>query len=114
MNNAKKIINEISELKKSIVLFKNEIRKYEYDIEISYTNILIHIKKEDLVPAVASDLIEGNVIFGYGDDGLYCHTIEEVNYPNDDFKAYVADDGCRYGLLNRFKLKEELKNGKKN
>lgn len=30
----------------------------------------------------------------------YWKVVTEVLWPNDDFKAYVADDGCRYGLLN--------------
>jgi hypothetical protein len=30
------------------------------------------------------------------------HIVEEVLYPNDDWKAYLADDGCRYGLDNAY------------
>lgn len=47
------------------------------------------------------DITVGNVIWyerseQYG--GWFWNVVEEVRYPDDDFKAYVADDGCRYGL----------------
>jgi hypothetical protein len=28
--------------------------------------------------------------------------VDEVLYPNDAFKAFIADDGCRYGLNGAF------------
>jgi hypothetical protein len=30
--------------------------------------------------------------------GWYWHIVDEPLHYGDDFKAYVADDGCRYGL----------------
>ena len=61
---------------------------------------------EKLRPATADDIKEGAVIFHRQllNDyvGWYWHIISEVRYPNDDFKAYVAEDGCRYGLNEAF------------
>jgi len=52
-------------------------------------------------PATSKDIIEGNIIWHqreakYG--APYWNIIEDVIRPNDLFKAYCADDGCRYGL----------------
>lgn len=49
--------------------------------------------------AEAKDIIQGNTVFINGDDQLmHEFTIEEVLRPNDFYKAFVASDGCRYGL----------------
>ena len=50
-------------------------------------------------PAEPKDIFEGSVVFLVGDGGLlHRFTVDEVRDPEDDFKAFVADDGCRYGL----------------
>ena len=71
------------------------------------------IAPANIRPAVASDIVVGAVIWHdfeieYEDDEdekenftpLH-HTIDEVLYPDDDFKAYYWD-GCRYGLNDAF------------
>lgn len=52
-------------------------------------------------PAWARDIKVGAVIWherGKRFGGDYWHVVDEVRHPEDSFKAYVADDGCRYGL----------------
>ena len=58
----------------------------------------------NLRPATAEDIKVGAQIW-YDHGGLpyfpsepYCMTVEEVLHPNDQWKAYTADDGCRYGM----------------
>lgn len=49
--------------------------------------------------AEPKDIIEGKTVFLVGDeDILYRLVIEEVLRPDDQWKAFSADDGCRYGL----------------
>jgi len=66
---------------------------------------------EKLRPAVASDIVEGAIIWypdwrdeehGNEPDCRLWNMVDEVMYPNDDWKAYVAHDGCRYGLYAAF------------
>lgn len=52
-------------------------------------------------PAIASDIKEGAIIWHtrekkYGGD--YWHIVSSPEHYGDAFKAYTADDGCRYGL----------------
>ena len=55
-----------------------------------------HLRK-----ATADDVLVGN-IFWYlrpkKDGGPYWMMISEVYRPNDQWKAFCAHDGCRYGL----------------
>ena len=54
-----------------------------------------------------NDFIEGKTVYIEGDDGdLHKMNIEEVLRPNDSWKAFCADDGCRYGLDGCF-IKDE-------
>lgn len=51
--------------------------------------------------AKASDIMEGVIIWHerekqYGDD--FWNIVAEPLHYGDPFKAYVADDGCRYGI----------------
>ncbi len=49
--------------------------------------------------AVASDIVDGQIIYYKdGDNGPFFQIVQEIMNPNDPFKAYVATDGCRYGL----------------
>lgn len=51
--------------------------------------------------ATEQDVVVGAVIWHQDrTGGWYWHEVEEVLHPSDDFKAYTADDGCRYGLHN--------------
>ncbi len=52
-------------------------------------------------PAKASDIKVGAVIWHEREKrhgGDFWHVVDEVRHPEDSFKAYVANDGCRYGL----------------
>jgi hypothetical protein len=52
-----------------------------------------------LRPAIPQDITVGNLIwYKHGDNGHFWQIIEEVYRPSDPFKAYCAEDGCRYGL----------------
>ena len=56
--------------------------------------------------ATATDITEGNIVYLVGDgDVLYPKTVAEVLYPDDDWKAFCAEDGCRYGLYDLWVLK---------
>lgn len=49
--------------------------------------------------ATPEDIVVGNIIwYKHGDEGPFWMQIGRVLCPNDDFKAYVSHDGCRYGL----------------
>ncbi len=53
----------------------------------------------NLRPAVPGDIVEGALIwYKHGDNGHFWQIVEEVLRPNDPWKAYSAEDGCRYGL----------------
>lgn len=57
----------------------------------------------DVRPATPADITVGRVIWHTdGDEGVFWNVVMEVRYPDDAFKAYVADDGSRYGLRNAF------------
>lgn len=54
---------------------------------------------KNLVPAHASDIKAGAIIWHEHEDyGWYWHVVDQERHYGDPFKAYVADDGCRYGL----------------
>jgi len=56
--------------------------------------------------ATPEDIIEGNIVFLIGDGNeMYKKTIEEVYRPDDNWKAFCAEDGCRYGLYDLWVLK---------
>lgn len=56
--------------------------------------------------ATPDDIVEGNIAFLIGDGNeMHRMTIDEVYRPDDDFKAFCADDGCRYGLYDLWVLK---------
>jgi len=58
--------------------------------------------------AVSKDIVKGNIVFIYGDENVLTKlTIEEVYNTTDDWKAFCASDGCRYGLLDLFVLKSK-------
>jgi len=53
---------------------------------------------DKLRPATAEDVVVGAVFYYPLKSMPYFQIIESVRYPDDDWKAYVAEDGCRYGL----------------
>ena len=55
--------------------------------------------KDELRRAVADDIRKGLIVWqDCGNDEWVWHIVAELGYYGDDFKAYVADDGSRYGL----------------
>jgi len=46
----------------------------------------------------ASDVVEGKKFIMLGDEGIYRGKILYVIMPNCLYKAFMACDGCRYGL----------------
>uniref|UniRef100_A0A6H2A5R8 Uncharacterized protein n=1 Tax=viral metagenome TaxID=1070528 RepID=A0A6H2A5R8_9ZZZZ len=57
--------------------------------------------------AIPEDFVVGKVVYLEGDDGdLHKKIIDDVLRPHDPWKAFCADDGCRYGLDGCF-IKDE-------
>jgi hypothetical protein len=57
--------------------------------------------------AEARDITEGAIIWhDNGDDGWFWNIVSEPRHHGDAYKAYVADDGCRYGLNGAWVYKE--------
>jgi len=58
---------------------------------------------EKLRRACSKDIKIGAVIYYKESDfGPVWYVIEEVHAPDSEFKAFTADDGCRYGLDGAF------------
>lgn len=55
---------------------------------------------KNLYQAMGNDIFIGNVIWypEYND----WHIVEEILHSEDRYKAYIAEDGCRYGLEGAF------------
>lgn len=56
-------------------------------------------------PAEPSDIREGAVIWHARpkrDGGDYWNVVAQVRDPRDSWKAYVSDDGCRYGIAGAY------------
>jgi len=57
--------------------------------------------------ANAADIKPGLIVWhDNGDYGWFWHVVDEPAHYGDAFKAYVADDGCRYGLEGAWVYKE--------
>ena len=81
----------------------NEIRQQLSDKESALYNIALQAPfPKDLRPATAGDVICGNVFYYPNNGNPFWEIIAEVRYPSDDFKAYIGEDGCRYGLDGAF------------
>lgn len=53
--------------------------------------------------AEPQDIVQGNIVYLIGDGNImHKMIIDEVLNPNDERKAFCADDGCRYGLLDLY------------
>lgn len=60
-------------------------------------------KNKNLRPAIADDLTKiGQVVWYPHWDERKWAIVEEPGYYGDDYKAYTAHDGCRYGLRGAF------------
>ena len=57
---------------------------------------------EHLRPATASDIVEDHIIWYVREGYHHWKLVENVLRPDDEFKAYTAHDGCRYGLDGAF------------
>jgi len=61
-----------------------------------------------LRPATAKDIKKGKLI--YYPEAEHCtpfwQIVDEVMRPSSDYKAYCAEDGCRYGLDGAFVERE--------
>jgi len=64
---------------------------------------------DNLRPANSSDIVDGAILwypdFGDEDPEWLCagwKLVEEVRRPDDPYKAFLANDGCRYGLEGAF------------
>lgn len=54
---------------------------------------------KNLRPAEADDITPSAIIWHEGEaGGHFWNIVDEPLHRGDPFKAYVADDGCRYGL----------------
>lgn len=56
---------------------------------------------KDRREATADDIIPGAIIWHENDPDFW-NVVEEPLHYGDPFKAYTADDGCRYGLRNAY------------
>ena len=86
---------------------KNKIKKCYKDME-NYLNYEAKDSISMFRRMTPDDMSCGQIVFGIGDCGWYCHIIEEVICPSDQWKAYCASDGCRYGLYKSYILIENI------
>lgn len=64
--------------------------------------------KRDLRRCVAADIVPGAIIYYYRDGRPdYWQRVSKVKWPDDAFQAYIADDGCRYGIERAFVRKSK-------
>jgi len=62
------------------------------------------IMADTLVPISETDVTVGRTVWILADGGyMVKKTIEQVLCPSDPWKAFCADDGCRYGLDGTYK-----------
>ena len=78
---------EINALRKKIAEMEDEALKSKFPANVR--------------AATPDDIVVGQIIW-YRRDNEHWQVIEEVMKPDDPFKAYCAEDGCRYGLDGAF------------
>ena len=100
-----RILSKLDEIQK----LKELIEIIESDIENLKTDIEDNINPDELQPLKSEDLKEGVVIVGIGDYGYFCRVVEEVVSTDESYiwKAFIADDGCRYGFNKMFTIKND-------
>lgn len=105
----KSILKEIDETKVKIEETQEIYMKLTDHLNELNIQLCKNINFEDLRYMKKEDIIIGQRVFGKNDGGFYTLVIEEVMELGDlDFKAFVADDGCRYGIFEHYILKEEV------
>lgn len=87
-----------------------KIRDEQYKI-IESSHAIINKARDDarksdlpnnLRPATPRDIIVGAIIWYPRFSESKWLIVDEVLHPNDNWKAFCADDGCRYGLDGAF------------
>lgn len=91
---------------KQFVKFRNRmdhiVRNIEKEVERTQRAVVIP-SFANVRPAKASDIVVGACIYYFKDQKFWFWSIiSSVKWPDDDFKAYTGDDGCRHGLFNGF------------
>lgn len=87
-----------------------QARKEEagYSQQVSFDVVWEEVFNQSTIPvvnkltfrkAVPKDIVVDKTVFLLGDENeIYTKTIKEVLRPDDQWKAFYADDGCSYGL----------------
>jgi hypothetical protein len=57
---------------------------------------------QNLRPATSRDIVEGAILWYPEWNERKWALVGDVRHPNDQWKAYTAQDGCRYGLDGAF------------
>jgi hypothetical protein len=112
LNKTEKIIR-LEEINKEIKKIYQIIAKLKEEKDMIKES-LNDVTLDDLEPLEIDDLIVGKWVFGVDYDGnVYIHMIKEIIIDLEhwkdydyDFKAFEDEEGGRYGLCGRFKLKE--------
>lgn len=81
------------------------IRKAKRLINSAHSKAQLCAPPKKQRPATPDDIVVGAVIWHsrekpYG--GPFWNVVEEPLHYGDPFKAYTADDGCRYGLCGAY------------
>ena len=77
-------------------MYKRHNQELNQMHEVQFGIAFPHI--ELLRKATPKDIVDNAVIYYPHKPEPYWQIIDQVLYPADVFKAYVARDGCRYGL----------------
>ena len=83
----------------------DRFKKAQKDMASSLRNAELQlIPPDDLLrPAEPADITIGQILwYKDGDDGPFWTQIDSILWPESQFKAYEAHDGCRYGLDGAF------------
>lgn len=96
---AEEYVEYADRIEAQIELLRDKIRAAYDEVDTAFP--------DNLRPATAADITIGRIIYyNHGDFGPFWKEVFEVRHPDDAFKAYVADDGSRYGLYDAWVRKE--------
>lgn len=113
--NIKNITESISVIGTEIGFIKISLNSLEKVQDNLIKELAVYIGENEhlLRPMRKEDVFKGQFIFGKNDffeqdssHGWYCYIIEEVLNPEDDWKGFEINDGCRCGLYGSYVLKE--------